>query len=89
MSLEASAASRRLLKYRIVLSQPLSPNIDNIDLAPDGTDFSDCAAPEAAEPVLDLSALNLAPEGAELLEEEYRNKHQATAPATDHIALED
>jgi hypothetical protein len=69
--------------------EPLSPNIDNIDLAPDGTDFSDCAAPEAAEPVLDLSELNLAPEGAELLEEEYRNKHQATAPATDHIALED
>ena len=69
--------------------KPLSPNIDNIDLAPDGTDFSDCAAPEAAEPALDLSELNLAPEGAELLEEEYRNKHQATAPATDHIALED
>ena len=69
--------------------EQLSPNIDNIDLAPDGTDFSDCAAPEAAEPALDLSELNLAPEGAELLEEEYRNKHQATAPATDHIALED
>ncbi len=69
--------------------EPLSPNIDSIDLAPDGTDFSDCAAPEAAEPALDLSQLNLAPEGAELLDEEYRNKQQATAPATDHIALED
>jgi hypothetical protein len=69
--------------------KPLSPNIDSIDLAPDGTDFSDCATPEAAEPVLDLSELNLAPEGAELLDEEYRKHDQATAPATDHIALED
>jgi hypothetical protein len=39
--------------------------------------------------VLDLSELNLAPEGAELLDEEYRKHDQATAPATDHIALED
>lgn len=69
--------------------EPLSPDIDSIDLAPDGTDFSDCAAPPAAEPALDLSELDLAPEGTELIDEEYRKKDQASAPSTDHIALED
>lgn len=68
--------------------QAVSPNIDNIKLAPDGTDLSDCAAPEPAEPSLDLSELDLAPEGAEILDEQYRKRQQAAAPSTDHIALE-
>lgn len=68
---------------------PLSPNIDDINLAPDGTDFSDCAAPEAEAPVLDLSGLDLAAEGDDILDEQYRSRDQGEAPSTDHIALED
>jgi len=64
------------------------PDISGIDLAPAGTDFSDCA-PDDPEPLnLDLSGIDLAPDGSELLEEQYRNKSSATAPATDHLSLE-
>jgi hypothetical protein len=33
--------------------------------------------------------MDLAPAGAEVLEEKYRKKEQAEAPATDHISLKD
>jgi hypothetical protein len=66
----------------------LSPNTDGLDLAPDGTDFSDCAAPPAAAPDLDLSALNVAPSGSTLLEDQYRSKQTPEAPSTDHLSLD-
>jgi hypothetical protein len=69
--------------------QPLSPDTAAIDLAPQGTDFTDCAPPAAEAPALDLSGMDLAPAGAEVLEEKYRKKEQAEAPATDHISLKD
>lgn len=67
----------------------LDPDISALDLSPQGTDFSDCASPEAAAPELDLSALDLAAAGSDVLEESYRHKDTAKAPATDHLELED
>jgi hypothetical protein len=69
-------------------AQPLSPDIDALELAPEGTDFSDCAAPPAQAPALDLSAIEVAPEGSDVLEEKYRDKTKVTAPDTDHLSLE-
>ena len=68
---------------------PLSPNTDDIDLAPAGTDFSDCAAPDAAAPALDLSGIDLAPTGSAVLAEQYRKQDKTAAPDTDHISLEE
>ena len=69
--------------------QRLSPNTDAINLSPQGTDFSDCAPPEPDAPSLDLSGIDLAPAGAEVIEEKYHKKEQAQAPSTDHISLEE
>ncbi len=66
---------------------PLSPNTDALDLSPEGTDFSDCAPPDPEEPPLDLSALDLAAAGCDVLEEQYRKREQAAAPNTDHLSL--
>lgn len=68
--------------------EPLSPDTDALSLSPQGTDFSDCASPDPAPPELDLSDIDLAPEGSDVLEEEYRRKEKAAAPDTDHISLE-
>lgn len=67
---------------------PVSPNTDAISLSPQGGDLSDCAAPEPVPPTLDLSALDVAPEGSAVLEEQYRKKETAQAPATDHLTLD-
>jgi hypothetical protein len=69
-------------------TQALSPDISGIALSPQDSDFSDCATPPPSAPQLDLSALDLAPSGADLLEPGYRKKHDAQAPATDHLELE-
>lgn len=68
---------------------PLSPDTSGIALSPDGTDLSDCAAPAAAAPELDLSAIALAPVGADVLEAQYRKRPERPAPATDHLTLDD
>ena len=70
-------------------SPPVEPNTDGIDLAPEGTDFSDCNAPEAEAPTLDLSGIKLAPEGSDVLDEEHRNRKKPPPPSTDHISLQD
>jgi hypothetical protein len=67
----------------------LSPDIDGLELSPSGTDFADCAAPPAEAPQLDLSALDLAPAGSDVLEEGYRKRTPPEAPATDHLSLEE
>lgn len=67
----------------------LDPDTSALDLSPEGTDFSDCATPEAEAPELDLSALDLAEPGSDVLEEAYRRKQTAEAPSTDHLSLED
>jgi hypothetical protein len=70
-------------------AQPLSPDISGIALSPEDTDFSDCAPPPAVAAELDLSALDLAPSGADLLDTPYRTKEKAEAPDTDHLGLAD
>lgn len=68
---------------------PVTPNTDAIALSPEGTDFTDCAAPDALPPELDLSGMDIAPAGADVVDEKYRNREQPQAPSTDHISLED
>jgi hypothetical protein len=68
---------------------PISPDTDAIDLSPQGTDFTDCAPPDAEPPLLDLSGMELAPAGSDVVDEKYRKKEQAEAPPTDHISLEE
>ncbi|MEP5568295.1 MAG: hypothetical protein ABJN62_10710 [Halioglobus sp.] len=68
---------------------PIEPNTDGINLAPEGTDFSDCSAPDAEAPALDLSGIALAPEGSDVLDEEHRNRKKPPPPSTDHISLQD
>jgi len=68
---------------------PASPDTSAIDLSPAGTDFSDCTAPSPVSPDLDLSRLALAPAGADVLEQQYRQKRDQRPPPTDHLALED
>jgi hypothetical protein len=68
---------------------PVSPNIDGLALSAPGSDFSDCASPEARALPLDLSALSLEPPGTDLLEEKYRGRKSDAAPSTDHLSLED
>ncbi|MEH6586533.1 MAG: hypothetical protein V7720_08235 [Halioglobus sp.] len=69
--------------------QPTVPDTEGLTLTPEGTDFSDCAAPQAQAPVLDLSGIDLAPQGSDVLEEAHRNKPKPPPPATDHISLQD
>lgn len=42
---------------------------------------------EAVNP--DISAISLAPEGSDVLEEKFRKHDEAKAPSTDHISLEE
>ena len=67
----------------------VAPDISAITLSPEDSDFSDCAPEPAAEPELDLSAIELAPSGADMLESEYRKETEKVAPKTDHLSLEE
>jgi hypothetical protein len=70
--------------------EAVNPNTDALALSPEGTDFSDCNAPDAPPPDLDLSALDLAPEGTEVIRDSERKQAPAEpAPETDHIKLAD
>jgi len=69
--------------------KPVNPDINNIALSPEGTDFSDCTAEPAEAPDLDLSGIVLAPEGSDVLEPQYRKKDEGPGPSTEHIRLED
>jgi hypothetical protein len=70
-------------------AKPVSPDISALELAPEGTDFSDCKAPDIAAPALDLGGIDLAPEGSDVLEQKYRRRHDEPAPSTDHLSLDD
>lgn len=67
--------------------EPLDIDTSAIDLAPEGTDFSDCIPTPVAIVEPDISGVELAPEGSELLEEQYQHKHAAAPPNVDHITL--
>lgn len=61
----------------------------SLALEPEGGDFSDCAPPPAEAPAVDLSHLELAAAGADVLEEQYRKREAATAPDTSRLSLEE
>ncbi|WP_116365203.1 hypothetical protein [Parahaliea mediterranea] len=65
-----------------------APDTSAIDLAPPGTDFSDCATPPEPAPALDLDGLAMAPSGADLLEARYRSTAEPAAPDTSHLSLD-
>ncbi len=67
---------------------PLSPDTSALQLAPEGTDFSDCAAPDAPPPDLDLAGIDLAPAGSDVLETRYRTRQQQATVNTDHLSLD-
>ena len=46
-------------------------------------------APEPESPALDLSGLEVAPAGSDVLEEQYRDRKTPPAPDTGHLSLED
>lgn len=69
--------------------EPLDIDTSQIDLAPEGSDFSDCAPAPAPAVEPDLSAVSLAEAGAELLQPEYRKPPPPAAPDVAHIQLED
>ena len=85
----SEAAVGELLPNLPETAATLSPDTAGIELAPDGTDLSDCAAPAAAPPDLDLSGMDLAPAGSDVLEARYRSSRAPAPPATDHLTLED
>lgn len=62
---------------------------DTIELAAEGTDFSDCASPEVQAPTLDLSGLELAPAGVDVLEQRYRTQQTPPPPDTSGLRLEE
>lgn len=68
---------------------PLSPDTSAITLSESGADFSDCAAPQAPPPELDLSDMAVEPPGSDILEEQYRKKDEGEMPSTDHLSLGD
>jgi hypothetical protein len=68
---------------------PQPPDVSALDLTPPGTDFSDCTAPEPTPPALDLSGLDFAPAGSDLLEAQYRRRPQEQWPDTDHLSLQE
>ena len=67
---------------------PTPPDSTGISLSPEGSDYSDCAPEQAVGPDLDLSELELANQGAVMLDEQYKKEDQPAAPATDHLSLE-
>ena len=66
----------------------ITPNTNDISLAPEGSDFSDCAPPDDASPERDLSAIELAPAGADVLEEQYKKSEETSTPDTSHLSLD-
>lgn len=69
---------------------PVAVNISaSLALEPEGSDFSDCAPPPAPPPAVDLSQLELAAAGADVLEEQYRKRDTAIAPDTSRLSLEE
>ncbi len=85
----SEGAVGELLPNLASVAAPLHPDVSAIQLTPDGTDLSDCAAPAKPAPAIDLSAIALAPAGSDVLEQQYRNRPAPPAPATEHLKLEE
>ena len=67
---------------------PPAPDTAGLSLASEGGDLSDCAPEPAPAPALDLSHMELAEAGSDLLSEAERRRPQAAAPDTAHLTLE-
>ena len=67
---------------------PPAPDTSGLSLAREGGDLSDCAPEPAPAPALDLSHMELAEAGSDLLSEAERQRPQAAAPDTAHLTLE-
>ena len=67
---------------------PPAPNTSNLSLASADSDLSDCAPEPAQAPALDLSHMDLAEAGSDLLSEAERSRPPAAAPDTSHLTLE-
>lgn len=65
----------------------VTPNSNDITLAPEGSDFLDCAQTSDASPELDLSAIELAPTGVDVLEEQYKKSEEVSELDTNHLSL--
>ncbi len=65
-----------------------NPDISAISLAPEGSDFSDCASATPPQPELDLSAMQLAPAGSEILEQRYRVPAEAVTVDISQLSVE-
>lgn len=84
----STAAAGELIPNLPRFEELLDPDISGIDLAPEGTDLSDCAPPPVPDLEPDLSHLQLAEAGADVLEEKYRRHTEPPAPDTDHLELD-
>ena len=70
-------------------AEQLSPDTSGIMLSPEHSDFSDCAPPPPDAPEVDLSGLDVAPTGADMLEAVYRPELNTQVPPTNHLELAD
>ena len=68
---------------------PEPPDTSDLGLTEGELDLSEFAAPAAPPPVLDNSDMQLAPVGADVLEEHERRRDDTPAPATEHISLQE
>lgn len=66
---------------------PAAPDTSQLALAGEGGDLSDCAPEPAPAPALDLSHMELAEAGSDLLSSAERERPQAAAPDTAHLTL--
>lgn len=66
---------------------PAAPDTSQLALAGEGGDLSDCAPEPAPAPALDLSHMELAEAGSDLLSEAERERPRAAAPDTAHLTL--
>ena len=66
---------------------PAAPDTSQLALAGEGGDLSDCAPEPAPAPALDLSHMELAEAGSDLLSEAERERPGATTADTAHLTL--
>ena len=64
------------------------PDLSHIDLCPEQTDLSDCAAPSPEAPALNLDGLSVSEAGADLLSEAERATSSVEPPDVSHLALD-
>ncbi len=69
--------------------EELNLDISHLDLDPEGSDFRELLDHAPPPPAPDTNGIDLAPEGSDVLEEQYRRQEEPPPPETDHISLEE